>query len=178
MLINELREIIDILGTFKELKRSGWKNQLLEKGESDADHSWGVAFLCLLLAPENLDKGKCLKLAIIHDIQEIIAGDFVPGEINLDEKHQLEKAAIEEISVQLQRPELIKYFDEFEEQNTEEAKFVKSMDKLECVMQAAFYVKNERLTSQTLQEFVENSLDQPIQEDIKKLIRQIGIDKN
>ena len=46
--------------------------------ESDAEHSWHIAMFLILFKkelPKNLDFNKMLKLALIHDLVEIYAGD-------------------------------------------------------------------------------------------------------
>ena len=64
----------------------------------------GVAMLSLFLAdahfPE-LDRTKILLLALLHDFGEIHAGDIVPGKMSLEEKHDLEKAAVERVLAKL-----------------------------------------------------------------------------
>ena len=46
----------------------------------------------------NYDITKCMKLSIIHELGEIYAGDFTPNDnITKEEKHELEKRAIERL---------------------------------------------------------------------------------
>ncbi|MFV0626213.1 MAG: HD domain-containing protein [Alphaproteobacteria bacterium] len=140
-------EISEILGLAKDLKRSGWVKRNIENPENIPSHSWGVAMLVILLCPSHLNKLRCLEMAIIHDIVEIITGDHTPDEnISEKEKYEAELVAVKEISYKLQKPELIGLFIEFEKQKTEEAKFVKQLDKLEAVVQAAYYDKHRQVT--------------------------------
>lgn len=59
-----------------------WKDYpQLARYESVADHSWRLALLVAVFAdklsqPFNLEKG--LKMALIHDLPELIAGDVSP----------------------------------------------------------------------------------------------------
>ncbi len=50
------------------------------RSESVADHSWHMADMVLLLGPRfpELDIGRCVMLAVIHDKLEIITGDYDP----------------------------------------------------------------------------------------------------
>lgn len=50
------------------------------RSESVADHTWHMSDMALLLAPRfpELDLGKCLALATLHDKMEIITGDISP----------------------------------------------------------------------------------------------------
>jgi putative hydrolase of HD superfamily len=44
--------------------------------ESVADHSWRMALMAIVLEPsEGVDVLKCLKMAIVHDLPEALAGD-------------------------------------------------------------------------------------------------------
>ena len=107
-----IRNIIDIIGKFKDLKRSGWVMYNIKLPESDADHSFGLALLVLLTAPENLDKYKCLKLALVHDLAEIYAGDFTPFDnITAQEKNRLETDAANRLADKLETAMTAKYYD-------------------------------------------------------------------
>ena len=90
MNIKNVQQLIDVIGKFKDLKRSGWVNKKVVNPESDAEHSFSVAFMTMLMAPDNLDKEKCLKLALIHDLAEIYAGEYTPHE-NITAKEKQKK---------------------------------------------------------------------------------------
>lgn len=86
---------------------------------------------------------RAVKLALVHDLPEVITGDFpsvkiVKGEINVEEKERSTKEAIVKLSNILPSKrgiELYSLLKEFEEQKTKEAKFVKAMDKIETLIQ-------------------------------------------
>lgn len=138
-------KLANLLGNIKDLKRSGWLKRKVENPESVADHSFGVALLAYLLCPKELDKQKCLELAIIHDLAETITGDFTPCDnIPPEVKSQGEIKAIEEIAKELGKPKLVDLFIEYEERKTPEAKFVSQIDKLEAVCQAKYYDAKNR----------------------------------
>lgn len=141
----KLENVIEVLGKLKDLKRSGWLRKEISESESVADHSFGVAFLVLLLAPAHLNKEKCLKMAVIHDIQEAIVGDMTPFDgACLEHKAEKEKAAVSELAQKLDYPELITLFEEYEAKETPEAQFVKDIDRIEAVLQAKYYDGNSR----------------------------------
>lgn len=149
-----IRNIIDIIGKFKDLKRSGWVMYNIKLPESDADHSFGLALLVLLTAPENLDKYKCLKLALVHDLAEIYAGDFTPFDnITAQEKNRLETDAANRLADELNWPELIELVNEYNEKKTKEAVFVGLADKLETAMTAKYYDNNARAPRVLIDEF-------------------------
>src|SRR2546428_12890382 len=76
-----LEDFWQLLERLKLEPRRGWKEKLrLSHVESVADHSYGVAMLCLFLAwsPSGYDLERLLKLALIHDLDEAITGDLTP----------------------------------------------------------------------------------------------------
>src|SRR3989344_8857222 len=132
----------------KILKRAGWVKLNIENPESVADHTYRTAMMAIVLCPPELDKGKVLKMAIIHDLAETVVGDIITNHNDTPEfkkaKHEKEKRAMRDIVKDLYKEtahELISVWDEFEEQKTGEARFAKELDKLEMVFQAFEYEK-------------------------------------
>ena len=144
-MIDTLLEIYDL----KDEKRTGWQLRNIEDPESVAAHSWGVAFLALNYIPDNLDSEKVLKLAVIHDIAEAEVGDIakravdVENKISEEEKEELERAKAEDYSEQLGRF-VSDNWKEYQERNTEEARFVKDIDLIDMCLQALKYEKQQR----------------------------------
>ena len=125
------------LMSLKSLTRSGWQRVGIENPESVASHSWGMSALALRLCPENLDLSKVLSLCIIHDIPEIIVGDLTPHDDCSN------KAKDEHIAMTKLAPQWLHLFEEYEAGDTDEAKFVKQIDKLDMALQAMVY-RNEQ----------------------------------
>jgi putative hydrolase of HD superfamily len=110
------------------------------RAESDAEHSWHLAVFLLLLEKEfgEIDFTKTLKMALIHDLPEIYAGDTNPYRGDTGDKEVKEKEAARQLFGSL--PEevsqtLAALFDEYLAQETDEAKFVKAADKLMPLIQ-------------------------------------------
>jgi putative hydrolase of HD superfamily len=102
-----------------------------------------------------IDRNRCIKMALTHDVCEAIAGDFTPHDpISKEEKHALEKNAMEEIRDLLKGnplgQELYDLFIEYEEGQTVESRFVKDIDKFEMLVQADEY---ERAQNKNLDQF-------------------------
>ncbi len=172
----DINEVIKVLGEVKALKRSGWIKREVEKPESDGDHQWGLSLLVLLYASENksLDLLKCLKLAIVHDIHEFISGDFTPlDDITPEDKYLREATAVVKIAGKLNYPELNVLFEEFEAQETPEAKFVRNLDKLETVCQAKFYDDNHKSPTPLMPEFGEYAKRKITDKQVQKLLSEI-----
>jgi len=130
----------------KRLFRRGWLRVGIPEAECEsiAEHCFGVAFLCLLYVPEELDKQKAVLMGLVHELGEIHTGDFTPSDgISKKDKHALEARAIARVLEDLSA-ELARYFitlwEEYEAQMSPEARFVKHMDYLEMGNQAAVYI--------------------------------------
>lgn len=145
---------INLIGKLKELQRTGWIRKGIDNAETVATHSHGVAMLVLLFAPSHLDKEKCLKLALIHDLQEALVGDITPFDrVSKEEKAQKEQQAVKKIAQQLNFAELEDLFDEYEANKSPESRFVHDMDRLDAVFQAKYYDKNQRGRESIFAEF-------------------------
>jgi putative hydrolase of HD superfamily len=152
----QVLNLADLLGRMKMLKRAGWVKRRVDNPESDADHSYSLALLTLLLAPKELDLLKCLKLALIHDLPEAFCGDFIPGELEPSEKAKLERSAMQKVCSDIDCPELMDLFEEYEQNSTPEAQFVKTLDRLDNVFTARFYERKFNLS--LIDEFAASAL--------------------
>lgn len=122
----------------KQLDRAGWLRAGIQNPESVAAHSWGLALLCLKLAPKDLDLQRVLSIALVHDLPEVIAGDITPHDgFSKQEKQAFELKAAQE----LLPPDLYVLWLEYEENQTKEAQFVHQMDKLDMLIQAENYAQ-------------------------------------
>ena len=115
-----------------------------DRNENDSEHSWHLAMMALVLSDysnDNIDLLKVVKMVLIHDIVEIDAGDtfLYDQHKNHDNTEEELKSAqrIFGILPEQQAKEFIEIWKEFEVGNTEEAKFAKSMDRLEPLLQNA-----------------------------------------
>jgi putative hydrolase of HD superfamily len=113
-----------------------------ERNENDAEHSWHLAVMALVLAGhsnESVDLLKVIKMLLIHDIVEIDAGDtFIYDTIKDHSNTAEERMAANRIFGLLpaeQAEELITVWEEFEAGETNEAKFARAMDRLEPLLQ-------------------------------------------
>ncbi|KAG8989860.1 hypothetical protein FRB90_002045 [Tulasnella sp. 427] len=106
-----------------------------------------MALLALCSSDPNLDVGKCALLAVVHDLAEAQVGDIAPSDgVSKQEKRRLEAAAMDNMindmlggGVAAQRIKSL--WDEYEAQETAEARFVKDLDLLEMALQATEYEK-------------------------------------
>lgn len=109
--------------------------------ENDAEHAWHMAIMAYLLreyANEPVEIGRVMLMCLIHDIVEIEAGDtYAYDEAGLKTQKAREDAAKEKLYSLLpedQRGELIALFDEFEANETPEARYAHAMDNLQPLL--------------------------------------------
>ncbi|UYV80304.1 hypothetical protein LAZ67_18002363 [Cordylochernes scorpioides] len=62
----------------QELKRTGWVKREVPAPESVAEHMYRAGALSMLLDCPGLDRNKCVKMALVHDMAESIIGDITP----------------------------------------------------------------------------------------------------
>src|SRR5690554_2332895 len=115
-----------------------------DRRENDAEHSWHLAMMTIVLAEHSdkpIDVLKVLKMVLIHDIVEIDAGDtFIydttKNHTNTAEELDAAKRIFGLLPAE-QAQEFIAIWEEFEAGITDEAKFAKSMDRFEPLLQNA-----------------------------------------
>jgi putative hydrolases of HD superfamily len=109
--------------------------------ETVAEHSWRLCLMTSLFSGtiDGIDGNKCLKMALVHDLPEIFAGDAyrldVKEQIGLHEK---EAAALETLVTLLPKDtgeEITGLWLEFEDGKTAEARLVRLLDRLEVLVQ-------------------------------------------
>lgn len=112
------------------------------RNESDAEHSWHLALMAVILSEyypgENKNILKAVKMALIHDLVEIYAGDtFCYDENAHIDKEAREQRAAEKLFNMLpadQTGEMWSLWREFEEAGTAEARFAVCLDRLQPLL--------------------------------------------
>lgn len=158
----------------KSIPRSGWIQSGIPESEveSIAGHSFGMAMLIINLRSQLLENGidveRALKMALIHDVAEAITGDYTPmDDISELEKHLAEDEAFTQIMDGNHEGRFLKeLWDEFEAGNSPEAQVVKRMDKLDMLIQAYIYEKQQSIRLDSfwadMDDLFKNSESQPI----------------
>lgn len=114
--------------------------------ESVAEHSWRVALMGTLLAPEfpDVDGSRLVRMCLVHDLGEAIGGDISAPEQarrlaegaegkSTDERRDL-LTLIEPLPAPL-RDDITSLWDEYEAAQTPTARLAKAIDKLETILQ-------------------------------------------
>jgi putative hydrolases of HD superfamily len=142
------------MAQLKNLYRQGWLNHGVstEEAESVADHCFGVAFLGYVIAQEyrpDLDAMKVMQLGLFHEVGEVYDGDKTPDDqVDKKDRHAGELASAKKVFSGLES--YIAIWQEFDDQKTDEAIFVKQVDRLEMALQADLY---ERIRCGTVEEY-------------------------
>ena len=141
--MSDLQQQLDFLLELDKSK-SVYRQTYLSDGsrkENDAEHSWHLAVMVMLLsdyANEKIDVLRTLKMVLLHDIIEIDAGDTYAYDVKANEtKETRERLAADRLYGLLPQPqkeEYLKIWEEFEAMDTPEARFANTIDKLQPVM--------------------------------------------
>ena len=195
MITNDLLKQIQFIKEIDKIKYIQRRTCLLnsDRPENDAEHSWHLALMAIALsehANKPVDILKVIKMVLIHDIVEIDSGDvFVYDKSKSHKNTEEEFAAAKRIFGLLpenQGNELIALWKEFEDGETDDPKFGKSLDKLEPLLQNfsnnggtwdkynvtynEVYTQKKSINkgSNTLWEYAENLLNESVDKGILK----------
>lgn len=144
MKTERLLKQLDFIKEIDKIKYIERKSKLFnsDRRENDAEHSWHLAMMVLVLSEhsnEPIDVLKVISMVLIHDIVEIDAGDIFLYDTNKSHNNTVnELKAAKRIFGMLpteQSEKLINIWLEFEQGETKEAKFAKAIDRLEPIMQ-------------------------------------------
>jgi putative hydrolase of HD superfamily len=161
------------IGKLKKMPRQGWVIREVKNPESIAEHIFRVAIMAWVLADrkdKKMKTEKIIKMALIHDLCEVYAGDTTPYDSILpkdkkkrrellktwprfsekqkkslaEKKYKKEKAGLEKLIKNLPlrlRQEIKSLWLDYENGISPEGRFFKQADRLESFLQAAEYWK-------------------------------------
>ena len=106
-----------------------------ERVENSAEHSWHLAMACWAFAEllqDDYDVSKLIKLALVHDLGEIGAGDTFLYSSNRGNAHIKERESVKEIASHPGNPieNIVELWDEQENGESKETKLLKVIDRL------------------------------------------------
>lgn len=136
--IQRLLELQQSLVAFSAIDRKVYQPPQAEIPESNVEHSFSMAMLSWFLAPHfpELDASKLMQLCLAHDVLEVYCGDT----FSFDDQATQDQAAREVAAVARLKaewadfPALAVAIDEYEARQTNEAKFVTALDRLQPIM--------------------------------------------
>lgn len=143
--LNGLLQFLRDAERLKTVTRSAFTS--IGEVESVAEHSWRLALMASLVAPEfpDVDASRLVRMCLVHDLGEAIGGDIpAPEQARRRADGALEgKSAAERRDLltlveplpQSLRDEVLGLWDEYESAATPTAKLAKALDKLETILQ-------------------------------------------
>ena len=170
----ELLDLFSKIGKLKNTKRAGWIRSGISEPESVADHVFRTSFMAMILGDVfGLDTCKLLKLALLHDLPEVLTGDITPyDKLTTTEKRKKEFEAFQTLVKNIPlKDKYIALWEEFESQQSPEAKLIKNIDKFEMALQAHEYKR--KYPELDLDEFLIDAKERIDNDEIHKLFELI-----
>lgn len=134
-------EFILELDKLKQIQRRTYLTDA-SRWENTAEHSWHVTLAALVLAEhadEKPDIGRVLRMLLVHDVVEIDADDtFCYDESGVAGQAKREQVAADRLFALLpddQAGDFKALWEEFEAGNTPEARFARTLDRLQPLLQ-------------------------------------------
>ena len=137
---DKLRKQIEFAVTVDKMKEVLRRNLVVsgERRENDAEHSWHLALMAMLLeeySAEKVNIERVLKIALVHDLVEVYAGDtFAYDEKGYEDKEERERAAADKLFGSLESEQSAEFralWDEFEAAETPESKYANAIDRIQ-----------------------------------------------
>ncbi|CEP64796.1 5'-deoxynucleotidase LALA0_S13e03202g [Lachancea lanzarotensis] len=146
---NHVLAFMHIVELLKVQKRTGWLDHRITACESIADHMYRMGITAMLIKDPAVNRDKCVRIAMVHDIAESLVGDITPFDpVGKDEKHLRELATINYLCEELIKPynpvaaqEILDDWLAYENISSLEARYVKDIDKFEMLVQCFEYEK-------------------------------------
>ncbi len=200
--MNEIaNDILKFLAFSQKLKSQQRTIKLAkDRHESSADHSWHLAIMAMVVAPhlkKKIDLLKSLKMVLIHDLVEAEIGDTPYGDSISNSEIKKEKVRKENEEIKKIEKlvggelgkEIRNLWHEFEENKTNEAKFVKAIDSLEANHQSIMYdvdywenwfypVALTKADKYCEHEEILEAINSEITKNMRKKFEEAGVDLN
>ncbi|CAL8394771.1 unnamed protein product [Arctogadus glacialis] len=155
-----LLQFLKLVGQLKRVPRTGWVYRHVKQPESVSDHMYRMSIMAMTITDPKINKERCMKIALVHDMAESIVGDIAPmDKVSKEEKHRREKEAMTTLTDLLQgglKNEIYGLWEEYESQSSPEARLVKDFDLAEMILQAHEYEELEE-TPGRLQGFFDST---------------------
>ena len=139
--VNRLEQQMRFLVEVDKMKSVYRRTILIDKTrrESDAEHSWHFALMAMLLAEyadsEKVDCARVIRMALVHDLIEIYAGDTFAYDVQGNQdKRQRETEAADKLFALLpedQAAEIRALWEEFDAMETPDAQYAAAIDRLQ-----------------------------------------------
>ncbi len=182
MVSQSIVNILDIVDTLLNIPRIGWLQRGVPRAvaESVGEHTLLVSYVALIMCSEvrrsgvDVDVGKCLAMALLHDAHEALIGNVGNGVRSMVTNwRDIEARVFEGLGL---GEELSRYFREYRFELSVEGKLVNIADKLATYMRACKYARAGYSTEELINNYKElitrliNELPSSIKESISKVV--------
>ena len=139
----KIKKQIEFVLVIDEMKNVLRRNLVVDgsRRENDAEHSWHLAMLAMILeeySSEKVDIERVLKITLVHDLVEVYAGDtFAYDAKGNEDKLDREIEAANRLFGMLdpvQGAEIRALWDEFEAKETAESRYANAVDRLQPLL--------------------------------------------
>lgn len=139
----KIKSQIKFLLVIDEMKNVLRRNLVVDgsRRENDAEHSWHLAMLAMILeeySAQKVDIERVLKITLVHDLVEVYAGDTFAYDVKGNEdKLDREIEAANRLFGMLdpvQGAEIRALWDEFEAKETAESRYANAVDRLQPLL--------------------------------------------
>lgn len=146
---NYVLAFLHVVQQLKIQKRTGWLDHDIIPCESISDHMYRMSITSMLITDPKVNRDRCVRIALVHDIAESLVGDITPFDgVDKEEKHRREWETIQYLCEFLIEPynekaakEILNDWLEYENISSLEARYVKDIDKYEMLVQCFEYEK-------------------------------------
>lgn len=140
-MIDKLRGQLQFLAEADKMKNIFRQTRLADRSrqENDAEHSWHFALMSMTLYEycglEGVDIDRVIKMAIVHDLVEIYAGDTFAYDVKGNEsKDEREKESADKLFSLLPEKQASEYrslWEEFDRMKTPDSIYASAIDRLQ-----------------------------------------------
>ncbi len=178
--MDEIIKFFIEIGKLKRMPRRGWVIRDVKNPETIAEHTFRATIMAWVLADQKdkkMNMAKLLKMALVHDLCEIYAGDTTLYDSILpkdkkkraallktwprftekekkrlaEKKYKKEKAGLEKLTKNLPaklKDEMMSLWLDYEKGKSREGKFFRHADRMEGFLQAAEYWRDNKTVPQ------------------------------
>ncbi|MDR1640668.1 MAG: HD domain-containing protein [Clostridiales bacterium] len=137
---NKLLSQLEFLAIIDKMKNVNRQTLILDKSrqENDAEHSWHIAVMAMVLEEYAIGKpdvNKAVRLALVHDLVEVYAGDTFAydekGNVGKEEREREAARKLFAVLPESQGKEFMDLWEEFERAETPEGLYAVAVDRIQ-----------------------------------------------
>lgn len=150
---NYVIALLNIVQQLKIQKRTGWVDHKVKDPESISDHMYRMGITSMLITNPDINRDKCVRISLVHDLAESLVGDITPNDpMTKEEKHRREYDTIKYLCDKIIAPfnskaakEILEDWLAYENVSSPEARYVKDIDKFEMLVQCFEYEQSNNI---------------------------------